>query len=69
MIHNNSELMQVLVDAKQEQLRQSAGQSFNHEPGATRRWMGSVLIRLGERIGGGRRVPVQPTGIKTLATQ
>lgn len=70
MMDSNSDLMKALVSAKQEELRQSARPFFpKHEPGATRKWMGSMLIRVGERIGGTRRVPAQAEVSKTLAMQ
>ncbi len=70
MMDSNSDLMTALVSAKQEELRQSARPFFpKHEPGAARKWMGSMLIRVGERIGGTCRVPAHADVSNTLAVQ
>ncbi|MBA3378581.1 MAG: hypothetical protein H0T93_06840 [Chloroflexia bacterium] len=70
MMDTNSDLMKALVKAKQEELRHSNSPFFpGHEPGTTRRWMGSMLIRIGERIGGTRRVPAPTEVSSTLAMQ
>lgn len=71
MIHNNSELMQVLVESKQAELRHS-GRPLrpNHTAGAIRAWTGRAFIRLGERIGGTERIPAPTAGAaaRSLAT-
>ncbi len=70
MMDSNSGFMNVLVEAKQAELRAAARPLFpEHEPGTIRRWMGSMLIRVGERIGGMRAVPAQAEVSSDLAMQ
>jgi len=70
MMDSNSDLMSVLVKAKQEELRHSNGPFFpEQEPGTIMRWAGSMFIRIGERIGGTRQVPAQAEVSNTLAMQ
>ncbi len=70
MMDLNSDLNQALVTARQEALRHSTGPFFaEHEAGTVRRWMGNLLIHLGERIGGAERVPAADAAPNTLAMQ
>lgn len=67
---SNSDLMNVLVEAKQSELRHSARPILpGHEPGSARRWMGRILIHLGERIGGTPRIQAPAHSAKSLAMQ
>ncbi len=70
MMDLSSDLTQALVTAKQEALRRSKGPFFpGRETGMLRRWMGNLLIHLGERIGGAERVPAPDAAPNTLAMQ
>lgn len=67
MMDVNSDLMWVLVEARQQQLRNESA-AFQAEPGRIRRTIGLRLIRLGEQIGGRPRpVPTPHTLGKRLA--
>jgi hypothetical protein len=67
MMDLNNDLMWVLVEARQQQLR-SESSAVRGEPGRLRKMLGLHLIRLGEQIGGRpRSVPAtHPIG-KRLA--
>ncbi len=69
MIQNSNELMQVLVESKQAEMRHSGRPLLpDHEAGAFRAWMGRAFIRLGERIGGAQPTQTQPAATRSLAT-
>lgn len=63
----NTDLMQTLVNARQEQLRAEARQLTPTEAGAIRKAIGTTLIRLGERMAGTPRIPARPPVAKRLA--
>jgi hypothetical protein len=67
MLDLNSDLMWVLVESRQEQLRNESA-AFQREPGQIRKMIGLRLIRLGEKIGGRPgAVPTSTTLGKRLA--
>ncbi len=69
MIQNSSELMQVLVESKQADLRKAARPLLpHHEAGAIRVRLGRAFIRLGERIGGAGPTSAPAAGARSLAT-
>lgn len=70
MMDVNSDLMQALVTARQEELRRSSAPfRVGHEAGTLRRSIGNFLIRLGERVGGTERVPAKAAVPTSLAMQ
>jgi hypothetical protein len=67
MMDLNNDLMWVLVEARQQQLR-SESSAVRGEPGRLRKMIGLRLIRLGEQIGGRPRpMPTPHTLGKRLA--
>jgi hypothetical protein len=55
-MEDKSDLLQVLVTTRQEDLRRKATSQAPHgEPGRLRRMVGGRLVQLGERVGGAPR--------------